>query len=90
MPKLSEIDAEMDPLLPKAPQNLLLPALRGIASEDERYITPAEAARIDKLSEGFRGEIYWYSGILEEAAGVKGADAKVYFEVDYEMPDEWQ
>lgn len=73
LPKLSEIDAETDPLLPKAPQNLLLPALRGIASEDERYITPAEAAPIDKLSEGFRGEIYWYSGILEEAAGVKGA-----------------
>lgn len=59
--------------MPKAPQNLLLPSLKESAVEDERYITPVGGAPIDKLNEGYREQIYWYSGILEAASGVKGA-----------------
>ena len=71
-PALAQIEAETASLLPKAPQNLLLPALRESAVEDERYITPSGGAPIDKLNEGYRESVYWYSGILEAASGVKG------------------
>ena len=70
---LEQIEAEIASLLPKAPQNLLLPSLKESAVEDERYITPGGGAPIDKLNEGYREQIYWYSGILEAASGVKGA-----------------
>lgn len=70
---LEQIEAEMASLLPKAPQNLLLPSLKESAVEDERYITPVGGAPIDKLDEGYREQIYRYSGILEAASGVKGA-----------------
>ena len=72
-PALEQIEAETASLLPKAPQNLLLPSLKESAVEDERYITPSGGAPIDKLNEGYREQIYWYSGILEAASGVKGA-----------------
>lgn len=72
-PALEQIEAETASLLPKAPQNLLLPSLKESAVEDERYITPVDGAPIDKLNEGYREQIYRYSGILEAASGVKGA-----------------
>lgn len=72
-PALEQIEAETASLLPKAPQNLLLPSLKESAVEDERYITPSGGAPIDKLNEGYREQIYRYSGILEAASGVKGA-----------------
>ena len=72
-PALEQIEAETASLLPKAPQNLLLPSLKESAVEDERYITPVDGAPIDKLNEGYREQIYWYSDILEAASGVKGA-----------------
>lgn len=72
-PALEQIEAETASLLPKAPQNLLLPSLKESAVEDERYITPVDGAPIYKLNEGYREQIYWYSGILEAASGVKGA-----------------
>lgn len=68
-----QIEAETASLLPKAPQNLLLPSLKESAVEDEHYITPVDGAPIDKLNEGYREQIYRYSGILEAASGVKGA-----------------